>query len=300
MSGQAEPLVRIDLPGVPLFRRGKVRDTFDLGDRLLMVSSDRISAFDVILPNGIPDKGRVLTQLSNFWFGRTTGLVRNHLLATDPADFPAELRSHAAMLRGRAVLVRKAERVDIECVVRGYLAGSAWVEYKRDGTVCGQPLPPGLVESAQLSEPIFTPAMKNDVGHDENISKERMAELVGAELAAELERLSRLIYTTAAEYARARGIIIADTKFEFGMLDGAPILIDELLTPDSSRFWEAERYEPGRPQDSLDKQPLRDWLLATGWDREPPAPTLPPEVVERVATKYRSAYELLTGRPLPA
>jgi phosphoribosylaminoimidazole-succinocarboxamide synthase len=300
VSGQAEPLVRIDLPGVPLFRRGKVRDTFDLGDRLLMVSSDRISAFDVILPNGIPDKGRVLTQLSNFWFGRTTGLVRNHLLATDPADFPAELRSHAAMLRGRAVLVRKAERVDIECVVRGYLAGSAWVEYKRDGTVCGQPLPPGLVESAQLSEPIFTPAMKNDVGHDENISKERMAELVGAELAAELERLSRLIYTTAAEYARARGIIIADTKFEFGMLDGAPILIDELLTPDSSRFWEAERYEPGRPQDSLDKQPLRDWLLATGWDREPPAPTLPPEVVERVATKYRSAYELLTGRPLPA
>ena len=294
-----EPLLRIELSGVPVFRRGKVRDTFDLGDRLLMVSSDRISAFDVIMPNGVPDKGKVLTQLSNFWFGRTADLVRNHLVATDTAEFPAELQPHADQLRGRAVLVRKAERIDIECVVRGNLAGSAWVEYKRDGTVCGQPLPPGLVESARLDEPIFTPAMKNDVGHDENISKERMAELVGDELAAELERLSRLLYSTAVEYARERGIIIADTKFEFGLLDGAPILIDELLTPDSSRFWEAERWEPGRPQDSLDKQPLRDWLLSTGWDREPPAPTLPPEVVERMAAKYRAAYELLTGRPLP-
>jgi phosphoribosylaminoimidazole-succinocarboxamide synthase len=295
-----EPLLKIELPGVPPFRSGKVRDTFDLGDRLLMVSSDRISAFDVIMPNGIPDKGRVLTQLSNFWFGRSADLVRNHLLATDPADFPAELQPHADVLRGRSVLVRKAQRVDVECVVRGYLAGSAWVEYRRDGTVCGQPLPPGLVESARLPEPIFTPAMKADVGHDENISKERMAELVGADLAAELERLSRLLYTAAAGYARARGIIIADTKFEFGLLDGAPILIDELLTPDSSRFWEADRWEPGRPQDSLDKQPLRDWLLALGWNREPPAPTLPPEVVARIATKYRSAYELLTGQHLPA
>jgi phosphoribosylaminoimidazole-succinocarboxamide synthase len=294
-----EPLLRIELPGVPVFRRGKVRDTFDLGDRLLMVSSDRISAFDVIMPNGVPDKGKVLTQLSNFWFGRTADLVRNHLVATDPADFPEELRPHADLLGGRAVLVRRAERVDIECVVRGYLAGSAWVEYKRDGTVCGQQLPPGLVESARLDEPIFTPAMKNDVGHDENISKERMADLIGGDLAAELERLSRLLYGTAVEYARERGIIIADTKFEFGLLDSAPILIDELLTPDSSRFWEAGRWEPGRPQDSLDKQPLRDWLLSTGWDREPPAPTLPPEVVERMAAKYRAAYELLTGQQLP-
>ena len=299
MSGMAEPLVRIELTGVPLFRSGKVRDTFDLGDRLLMVSSDRISAFDVIMPNGIPDKGRVLTQLSNFWFGRTADLVRNHLLATDPADFPAELQPHAEMLRGRSVLVRKAERVDFECVVRGYLAGSAWVEYKRDGTVCGQSLPPGLTESAQLPEPIFTPATKAEVGHDLNISKAQMAESAGADLTAELERLSILLYTTAAEYARARGIIIADTKFEFGLLDGAPILIDEALTPDSSRFWEADRYEPGRPQDSLDKQPLRDWLLAQGWNREPPAPTLPPEVVARIATKYLTAYELLTGRQLP-
>ncbi len=293
-----EPVLRIDLPGVPLFRRGKVRDTFDLGDYLLMVSSDRVSAFDVIMPNGVPGKGGVLTQLSNFWFARTATLVRNHLVATDPADFPAELRAHADLLRGRAVLVRKAERVDIECVVRGYLSGSAWVEYQRDGTVCGQPLPPGLTESARLPEPIFTPASKADEGHDENISRARMAELIGAPLAAELERLTRTIYAAAVEYAAARGIIIADTKLEFGLLDGAPILIDELLTPDSSRFWEADCWEPGRSQDSLDKQPLRDWLLAEGWDREPPAPALPPEVIARMSAKYHLAYERLVGKPL--
>jgi len=293
-----EPILRIDLPGVPLFRRGKVRDTFDLGEYLLMVSSDRVSAFDVIMPNGIPGKGSVLTQLSNFWFARTAGLVRNHLVATDPVDFPAALQSHADLLRGRAVLVRKAERVDIECVVRGYLAGSAWVEYQRDGTVCGQPLPPGLTESARLPEPIFTPASKADEGHDENISRERMAELVGVPLAAELERLTRAVYAAAVEYAAARGIIIADTKLEFGLLAGTPILIDELLTPDSSRFWEADRWESGRPQDSLDKQPLRDWLLAEGWDREPPAPALPQEVIARMSAKYHLAYERLVGKPL--
>ena len=293
-----EPILRTDLPGVSLFRRGKVRDTFDLGEYLLMVSSDRVSAFDVIMPNGIPGKGSVLTQLSNFWFARTAELVRNHLVATDSANFPAELQPHADLLRGRAVLVRKAERVDIECVVRGYLAGSAWVEYQRDGTVCGQPLPPGLTESARLPEPIFTPASKADEGHDENISRERMAEIIGAPLAVELERLTRTIYAAAVEYAAARGIIIADTKLEFGLLDGAPILIDELLTPDSSRFWEADRWEPGRPQDSLDKQPLRDWLLAEGWNREPPAPTLPPAVVERMSAKYHLAYERLVGEPL--
>lgn len=293
-----EPILRIDLPGVPLFRRGKVRDTFDLGEYLLMVSSDRVSAFDVIMPNGIPGKGSVLTQLSNFWFARTTGIVRNHLVATDPADFPAALREYTELLRGRAVLVRKAERVDIECVVRGYLSGSAWVEYQRDGMVCGQPLPPGLTESARLPEPIFTPASKADEGHDENISRERMAEAIGAPLAAELERLTRAVYGAAVDYAAARGIIIADTKLEFGLLDGAPILIDELLTPDSSRFWEADRWEPGRPQDSLDKQPLRDWLLDAGWNREPPAPALPPEVVERMAAKYHLAYERLVGQPL--
>ncbi len=289
------PVTEIALPGLPLFRRGKVRDTFDLGDRLLMVASDRVSAFDVVMPNGIPRKGIILTQLSNFWFRRTADLVPNHLLATDVADFPADLHEHADLLRGRSVLVRKAERIDVECVVRGYLAGSAWVEYRRDGTVCGQPLPPGLVESERLPEPIFTPATKADEGHDENISRERMAELVGAELALELERLSRAIYRAAAEYAAGRGIIIADTKLEFGLIDGEPVLIDELLTPDSSRFWEADRYEPGRPQDSLDKQPLRDWLTASGWDREPPAPPLPPEVVARIAAKYATAYERLTG-----
>ena len=293
-----EPVLRIDLPGVPLFRRGKVRDTFDLGDRLLMVSSDRVSAFDVIMPDGIPGKGTVLTQLSNFWFARTTGIVRNHLLATDPADFPEELQPYADLLRGRAVFVRKAERIDIECVVRGYLSGSAWVEYQRAGTVCGQPLPSGLTESDRLPEPIFTPAMKADEGHDENISVVRMAELVGASLTAELERLTRAVYGAAVAYAAARGIIIADTKLEFGILDGAPILIDELLTPDSSRFWEADRWVPGRPQDSLDKQPLRDWLLAEGWNREPPAPALPAEVVERMSAKYHTAYERLTGRAL--
>ncbi len=291
-----EPVMRIELPGVPLFRRGKVRDTFDLGDALLMVSTDRISAFDVVMPDGIPGKGRILTQLSNFWFGRTADLVPNHLLAAEPAAFPAALRAHADLLRGRSALVRKAERIDIECVVRGYLAGSAWAEYRRDGTVCGQSLPPGLVESARLPEPIFTPATKADEGHDENISTARMAAIVGADLARELERLSRAIYGAAVEYAAGRGIIIADTKFEFGLLDGRVILIDELLTPDSSRFWEADRYEPGHPQDSLDKQPLRDWLSASGWDRRPPAPSLPPEVVARIGAGYATAFERLTGR----
>ena len=293
-------LLRIELPGVPLFRRGKVRDTFDLGDRLLMVSSDRVSAFDVVMPNGIPGKGVVLTQLSTFWFDRLAGLVPNHLLATEVADFPAALQAHAATLRGRSVLVRKAERIDIECVTRGYLAGSAWAEYRRAGTVCGQPLPPGLVESARLPEPIFTPAIKADEGHDENISVARMVEIIGAGLARELERLSRAIYDAASEYATGRGIIIADTKLEFGLIDGEPILIDELLTPDSSRFWDAGRWQPGRAQDSLDKQPLRDWLVASGWNREPPAPPLPPDVVARIAEKYRSAYARLTGSPIAA
>lgn len=290
------PLLRVDLPGVALFRRGKVRDTFDLGETLLIVASDRISAFDVVMPVGIPNKGAILTQLSNFWFERTRDLVPNHLLAIDVRDFPAALQPYAGRLRGRAVLARKAERIDVECVVRGYLAGSAWVEYRQRGTVCDQPLPPGLVESERLPEPIFTPATKADEGHDQNISRERMAELLGAELALELERLSRAIYAAAAAYAAPRGIIIADTKLEFGLLDGAPILIDELLTPDSSRFWEADHYAGGRAQDSLDKQPLRDWLLAAGWNREPPAPHLPPDVVARIAAKYATAYERLTGQ----
>ncbi|HET8628154.1 MAG TPA: phosphoribosylaminoimidazolesuccinocarboxamide synthase [Thermomicrobiales bacterium] len=289
------PVLRVDLPGVPLFRRGKVRDTFDLGDRLLIVATDRISAFDVIMPSGIPGKGAILTQLSNFWFERTADLVPNHLLATDVADFPAELQQHAALLRGRSVLARKAERIDIECVVRGYLSGSAWAEYRQRGTVCGQALPPGFAESERLPEPIFTPATKADSGHDENISTGRMADLIGGDLARELERLARAIYVAAAEYAATRGIIIADTKMEFGLIDGQPVLIDELLTPDSSRFWDAAAYEPGRPQDSLDKQPLRDWLVASGWNKEPPAPSLPQEVVARIAGKYASVYERLTG-----
>lgn len=294
--GAAVPLMGTDLPGVPVFRRGKVRDTFDLGDSLLIVASDRISAFDVVMPVGIPGKGTILTQLSNFWFERTRDLVPNHLLATAVEDFPASLQPYASTLRGRAVLARKAERIDVECVVRGYLAGSAWAEYRRLGTVCGQVLPPDLSESERLPEPIFTPATKADEGHDLNMSREEMAARIGPRLALELERLARAIYAAAAAYAVPRGIIIADTKLEFGLVAGEPILIDELLTPDSSRFWEAERYVPGRAQDSLDKQPLRDWLLTAGWNREPPPPDLPPDVVARIAEKYARAYERLTGQ----
>ena len=276
---------------LPLVASGKVREIYDMGDRLLMVASDRISTYDVVHPNPIPDKGKVLTGLSAFWFAKTGHIVANHY-ESSTEGVPAEVR-------GRAMVVRKLQMLPVECVVRGYLSGSAWVEYRRAGTVCGQPLPPGLVESERLPEPIFTPATKEDEGHDENISTARMAELIGADLALELERLARAIYAAAAEYAEGRGIIIADTKMEFGLLEGQPILIDELLTPDSSRFWEADRYEPGRPQDSLDKQPLRDWLTASGWNREPPAPSLPPDVVARIAAKYAAACERLTGQRIP-
>lgn len=288
----------IDIDTLPLFRRGKVRDTYDLGDRLLMVASDRISAFDVVLPEPIPDKGRVLTTLSAFWFARTGTIVRNHVVSTDVEDLPEAALPWRDQLNGRCMIVRKAERVDVECVVRGYLSGSAWVEYRDAGIVAGVRLPAGLRESDRLPEPIFTPATKADSGHDENISIARMREMVGGELTDQLCRLSFDLYLAASEYAITRGLIIADTKFEFGLLDGEPILIDELLTPDSSRFWDVTRYEPGRAQDSYDKQPVRDWLLATGWDRNPPAPSLPPEVIRKTAERYRRAYEQLTGNEL--
>jgi phosphoribosylaminoimidazole-succinocarboxamide synthase len=288
-------LRQLDIDALPLFRRGKVRDTWDLGDMLLMVASDRLSAFDVILPDPVPDKGRVLTQLSAFWFRHTEGLVPNHLVSTDVADLPASIAPLARELEDRFMIVRKARRVDIECVARGYLAGSAWVEYRDRGTVCGQELPAGLAQSAQLPTPIFTPAMKNDTGHDENISVESMRGLVGDELTSELQRLSLLLYQAAAAHALERGVIIADTKFEFGWIDGELRVIDELLTPDSSRFWDVDNYEPGRAQDSYDKQPVRDWLLAAGWDRNPPAPSLPAEVIEQTAARYRTAFERLTG-----
>jgi phosphoribosylaminoimidazole-succinocarboxamide synthase len=296
----SDAVLQIDLPGLPLFRRGKVREVYDLGDRLLFVTSDRISAFDVVLPSGIPDKGTVLTQLSAFWFARTGHIVPNHFITADVAQFPPELRAHADKLRGRAMLVQKAERIDFECVVRGYLAGSAWAEYQRDGTVCGAPLPPGLRESDELPQPIFTPATKAETGHDVNISVDELAAAVGADLARRLAETSIALYSFARAFARERGIIIADTKFEFGFRDGQLILIDEVLTPDSSRFWDAATYEPGRPQPSFDKQYVRDWLTASGWNREPPAPELPPDVVARTAEKYREAYRRITGQPLPA
>lgn len=291
-------VLRTDLP-LPLFRRGKVRDTYDLGGGLLLfVTTDRISAFDVVMPNGVPDKGRVLTGLSVFWFDRMRGLVPNHLVSTAVADLPPALAAQREMLAGRIMIGRRAERVDIECVARGYLAGSGWAEYTRSGSVAGCDLPAGLRESDRLPRPLFTPAIKNDAGHDENISVARLVAIVGADLARELERRTLTLYAEACAYAAARGIILADTKVEFGWIDGDLTLIDEILTPDSSRFWDAATYEPGRAQASMDKQPLRDWLEASGWDKRPPAPMLPPAVVGATRARYLRVYERLTGVPL--
>jgi phosphoribosylaminoimidazole-succinocarboxamide synthase len=292
-------LLTTDLPGLTLFRRGKVRDTYHLADDLLLfVTTDRISAFDVVMPNGIPDKGRVLTGLSLFWFDRMRDLVPNHLVSAAVADLPPMLAAQRDMLDGRIMIGRRAERIDIECVARGYLAGSGWAEYRRTGSVAGYDLPPGLTESERLPRPLFTPALKNDDGHDENITPARLAAIVGADLAHELERKTLTFYAEASAYAAARGIILADTKFGFGYIDGVLALIDELLTPDSSRFWDVKTYEPGRPQASMDKQPLRDWLEASGWHKQPPAPHLPPDVVDATRTRYLTAYERLTGTPL--
>lgn len=275
-----------------------MRDVYDLGPQLLIVATDRLSAFDVVLPNGIPAKGAVLTQLSAFWFSQTAHLLPNHLITADPAQFPAELRAIAEELEGRAMLVKKADRIDVECVVRGYLSGSAWAEYVQAGTVCGHRLPAGLRESERLSQPIFTPATKADTGHDENISRETLASLIGESLARQLEEKSLAVYRYAESVARAKGIIIADTKMEFGFANGQLILIDELLTPDSSRFWAADDYQVGRSQPSFDKQFVRDWLTAAGWNKEPPAPTLPEDIVARTSEKYLEAYNRITGRGL--
>lgn len=278
--------------------QGKVRDLYDLGDRLLLVATDRISAFDYILPDEIPNKGRVLTQLSVFWFELLDGVVENHLLSTDVADLPAEFQPYADWLRGRFMLVRKAQMFPVECIVRGYLAGSGLAEYRAGGTVCGIHLPEGLENSSQLPQPIFTPSTKADVGgHDENISFERCAELIGEDDAQELSRLSVQVYSTAAEYAAQRGVIIADTKFEFGRIDGAIVLGDEVLTPDSSRFWPADQYQVGKSQPSFDKQYVRDWLSAN-WDKQGEPPHLPDDVIRRTSEKYEQAYEMITGRTL--
>jgi phosphoribosylaminoimidazole-succinocarboxamide synthase len=290
-------LLETQLPN--LYARGKVRDTYDLGDRLLMVATDRLSAFDVVMPTGIPDKGAVLTQLSAFWFERTAAVVPNHFIrladGTPEDNLPFELPPEFV---GRSMIVRKAQRVDIECVVRGYLAGSGWVEYQESGSVCGIALPPGMGESEELPEPIFTPATKAETGHDINVSYEEVAKIIGEEAANALRVRSLALYNYAAQYARQKGIIISDTKFEFGWHDGEMILIDELFTPDSSRFWAVDDYEPGRPQYAFDKQYVRDWLIEIGFNRQPPAPELPPEVVANTAERYREAFRRLTGGEL--
>jgi len=292
-------LVETALPGAPLFHRGKVRDTYDLGDRLLMVATDRISAFDVVLPNGIPDKGAVLTQLSAFWFELTGGVVPNHLVRlVDSTEIEGVPFSIPLELLGRAMIVRKARRVDVECVARGYLSGSGWQEYRETGRVCGIRLPPGLRESEELPEPIFTPATKAASGHDINISFEETVDLLGTKAADVLRVRTLAVYNFARDYARERGIIIADTKLEFGWLGDELIVIDELCTPDSSRFWPADGYRPGGSQPSFDKQPVRDWLIDSGWNKEPPPPVLPPEVVESTAERYREAFRRLAGREL--
>ncbi|MCA1726227.1 MAG: phosphoribosylaminoimidazolesuccinocarboxamide synthase [Actinobacteria bacterium] len=277
-----------------LFAQGKVRDIYEAGEDLLMVASDRISAFDVVLPSPIPDKGRVLTALSLFWFDKTADLVPNHLITADFREFPEPFRGDAE-LAGRAMLVRRADMFPVECVARGYITGSGWKDYGRTGSVCGIPLPAGLVESERLPEPIFTPATKATTGHDENISIEEAAELIGEGLAQRLKELTLGVYERGAEIARELGIIVADTKFEFGLIDGEIALCDEVLTPDSSRFWPADTYQAGGSQPSFDKQYVRDWLDRSGWDHEPPPPELPADVVEATAARYREAYERLSG-----
>ena len=297
-------LINTDLP-LPLFIRGKVRDTYDLGNLLLIVATDRISAFDSVLPCGIPDKGLVLNQLSSFWFEKTKNLVPNHLIeVVDDVHcldsyLPAESRfPYPSYLAGRSMVVKKVKRIPIECVVRGYLSGSAWAEYQQRGTISGLPVAKGLQESQELPRPLFTPTTKAETGHDQPLTMDEMKGLVGEALAEGMREKSLAIYSYARQYARARGIIIADTKFEFGLDNDKLILIDELLTPDSSRIWVAELYKVGESQPSYDKQPVRDWLIQSGWNKEPPAPMLPPEVIEATTKRYQQAYERLTGEKL--
>jgi phosphoribosylaminoimidazole-succinocarboxamide synthase len=294
-----EPILTLDLPGIPKVKTGKVREIFDLGDALLFVATDRISAFDCVMPNGIPRKGEVLTQLSHFWFNQVENIVPNHRLAHADQPLPGKLKPFETQLAGRSMIVKKAQPLAIECVVRGYLAGSGWKEYQRSQTVCGIKLPAGLQESSELPEPIFTPATKAETGHDENISFAAASKLVGVDIAERVRHLSIAIYSFAREYARKRGIIIADTKFEFGTLpDGKLILIDEVLTPDSSRFWPANQYQPGKSQPSFDKQYVRDYLETLDWKKTPPAPELPAEIVQKTTAKYLEAYREITGRDL--
>ena len=294
-------LLKADLP-LSLFHRGKVRDSYDLGDQLLMVASDRISAFDVVLPNAIPDKGKVLTQLSAFWFEKTGHIIPNHLIAL--LQTPEQIKGLVPgkklplYLLGRSMLVKKAERLPVECVVRGYVSGSAWAEYSREGKVAGQALPPGLKESERLPQLLFTPTTKEERGHDQPITRQEISRSLGPALAREVEEKSLALYSLAHQYALERGIIIADAKMEFGLLGGELILIDELFTPDSSRFWDRARYSPGGTQPSYDKQPVRDWLTSSGWNQEPPAPALPDWLIKETSERYREVYKKLTGKEL--
>jgi len=297
------PVFETFLDDIQSHRRGKVRDMYEVDDYLLMVATDRISAYDCILGSAIPDKGKVLTQLSAFWFNRTQEIVPNHMVAIDPANYPASLRPHADVLGGRSMLVTRTRPVLIECVARGYLAGSGWKEYQQTGSVCGIPLPPGLGESDKLPEPIFTPATKAESGHDVNISEAEAAELVGDQLVGTLRDLTLALYRHGADHAESCGIIVADTKFEFGLVDGSDgrqtvMLIDEALTPDSSRFWPKDEYSPGQGQTSFDKQYVRDYLDGIKWNRQPPVPELPPDVVDQTRRKYLEAYRLLSGTEL--
>ena len=289
-------MMTTDLTGLPLIHRGKVRETYEVDDRhLLLVATDRLSAFDVVFDQPIPDKGAVLTRLSAWWFDELASLGRSHFVSADPAELPEVART--PQMAARSMLVRRAERVDAECVVRGYLAGSGWAEYGRTGEVCGHPLPPGLREADRLPQPIFTPSTKAEVGHDENITRDQLADLVGADLARDLEQRSIDLYLEGARRAEAVGLILADTKFEFGWIDAELAVIDEVLTPDSSRFWDAEHYAPGSSPQSFDKQFVRDFVAASGWNKEPPAPTLPDEVIAGTRDRYVAAYERLTGQP---
>jgi phosphoribosylaminoimidazole-succinocarboxamide synthase len=297
-SNKTPIILQTEIPGVNLAARGKVRDVYSIDDRLVIVATDRISAFDYILPTGIPDKGKVLTQLSIFWFDFLRDLTPTHFLSANVDDYPAPLPDFRDQLEGRSMLVKRAKMIEIECVARGYISGSGWKEYKQQGTVCGIKLPPGLKESDKLPEPIFTPATKAQTGHDENVSFEHVVSLIGEDLARRLRDLTLAIYDRASRYAETKGIIIADTKFEFGFVGDELVLGDEVLTPDSSRFWPADTYQPGGPQYSFDKQFVRDYLESIHWTKQPPAPPLPEDVAAKTGEKYKQAYKEITGREL--
>jgi len=292
------PISKTDLPGVKLHGRGKVRDIYDLGEHFLIVATDRLSAFDVVLPTPILYKGKVLTQMSAFWFDHFKNVVPNHLISTDVSDYPKELHRFRDQLEGRSMLVKKAKVFPIECVARGFLTGSGLKDYNKTGSVCGIPLPAGLRDSDRLPKPIFTPATKAETGHDENISEEQAGKIVGEENIRRLKELTLSLYTRGVEYASGRGIIICDTKFEFGIIDGRITIVDEMLTPDSSRFWPADQYTPGKPQPSFDKQFVRDYLERIGWNKQPPGPELPDDIVNMTSAKYVEALRILTGRDL--